>query len=86
MPLYIPDRLSARGDWLATAFAILSPTCATVLGSSGNAVALGIFFWTLGAACPLAWILSERRTSSRRAHILNAGCIAEDGKEGDSRD
>ena len=82
----MPDRLTARDDWLATAFAILSPTCATVLVSSGHAVAVGVFFWTLGAACPLAWILSERRTSSRRAGILNARCIDEDGKEGDPRD
>lgn len=76
--------LLARADWLSTAFVILSPACATVVASTGHAVALAVLFWTLGAACPIAWIVGEVRRFGRRAVILAAA--GESREESDGND
>ncbi len=64
------DGRTEDGRWVSTALAILCPVSAITVAGLGESWALAGLLWTLGVACPLAWLHGERRLARREAAIL----------------
>jgi hypothetical protein len=74
------DRDDTDSGWVSTVLALVCPVTAVTVGALGEASALAGLLWTLGAACPIAWIIVERRVARQEARIL----AAVDDREGET--